>query len=94
MKKAQCKKGLDIYDRYLERMDKVQQFFKVAEKVESCFPLLVIKNQRDLSVTYANMADRILEKIKMAAKNIFLKQGKGGVYFEWNWPSDHKYDNI
>ena len=33
MKKAQCKKGLDIYDRYLERMDKVQQFFKVAEKV-------------------------------------------------------------
>lgn len=33
MKKAQCKKGLDIYDRYLERMDKVQQFFKVAEKI-------------------------------------------------------------
>lgn len=33
MKKTQCKVGLDIYDRYLERMDKVQQFFKVAEKI-------------------------------------------------------------
>ena len=24
----------------------------------------------------------------------YLKQGKWGVYFDWNWPADHKYDNI
>ena len=34
------------------------------------------------------------KKFKMAAKNKILKQGKWGVYFNWNWPADHEYDNI
>ena len=27
-------------------------------------------------------------------KIFFLKQGKWGIYFDWNWPADHEYDNI
>ena len=33
MKKGQCKEGLEIYKRYLVRMEKIQSFFKVAENV-------------------------------------------------------------
>lgn len=33
MKKQQCKEGLEIYKRYLVRMEKIQAFFKVAENV-------------------------------------------------------------
>jgi len=33
MKKQQCKDGLEIYKRYLSRMAKIQDFFKVAENV-------------------------------------------------------------
>lgn len=33
MKKQQCKDGLEIYKRYLTRMQKIQDFFKVAENV-------------------------------------------------------------
>ena len=36
---------------------------------------------------------RFQKKIKMATKNKKLKQGKWGVYFDWNWPADHEYDN-
>ena len=35
MKKQQCKDGLEIYKRYLTRMQKIQDFFKVAENVSS-----------------------------------------------------------
>ena len=41
------------------------------------------------------MVDQVFDKIiKMAAKNTILKQGKWGVYFDWNRPADHEYDNI
>jgi len=33
MRKGQCKDGLEIYKRYLVRMEKIQAFFKVAENV-------------------------------------------------------------
>ena len=33
MKKQQCKDGLEIYKRYLVRMEKIQAFLKVAENV-------------------------------------------------------------
>ena len=52
-------------------------FFKIGGEVESCLPLFAIENQRDRSVTSANMADRVLEKkSKWPPKIKFLKQGK------------------
>ena len=33
MKKQQCKDGLEIYKKYLVRMEKIQSFLKVAENV-------------------------------------------------------------
>ena len=33
MKKHQCRDALEIYKRYLVRMEKIQNFFKVAENV-------------------------------------------------------------
>ena len=55
-------------------------FFKIGGEVESCLPLFAIENQRDRSVTSANMADRVLEKkSKWPPKLKFLKQGKWGV---------------
>ena len=74
----------------------VQFTSKIAGEVESCLPLFAIENQRGRLVTSANMADRVLEKIKfkMAAKIYFFKQGKWGDYFDWNWPAAPEYDDI
>ena len=34
------------------------------------------------------------KKSKWLPKVKILKQGKWGVYFDWNWPADHEYGNI
>ena len=55
-------------------------FFKIGGEVESCLPLFAFENQRDQSVTSANMADRVWgKKWKWPPKLTFLKQGKWGV---------------
>ena len=37
---------------------------------------------------------RFRKNSKWPPKIKFLKQGKWGVYYDWNWPADHEYDDI
>ena len=55
---------------------------KIKHKVQSCLPISAVEGQQSQSVTFTNMANRVFEKFKMAAKNTIFRNWVSKVSFQ------------